>query len=117
MPLPRNAKLLTTKQSRAGKVGPAAENVDPEKVSARPDKGCRGWGSCGAADHHLLTASIAGGELSCQEVIVLTPGWAQEEISIRRHHQCECFCEGHGGGGGSGAPSELPMMGEHAPCP
>ncbi|XP_023782607.1 G2/mitotic-specific cyclin-B3-like isoform X3 [Cyanistes caeruleus] len=31
MPLPRNAKMLTTKQSRAGKVGPAAENVDPEK--------------------------------------------------------------------------------------
>ncbi|NWV59746.1 CCNB3 protein, partial [Malurus elegans] len=31
MPLPRNAKVLTTKQSRAGKVGPAAENVDPEK--------------------------------------------------------------------------------------
>ncbi|NXF13457.1 CCNB3 protein, partial [Smithornis capensis] len=30
-PLPRNAKMLTTKQSRAGKVGPAAENVDPEK--------------------------------------------------------------------------------------
>ncbi|NXH37568.1 CCNB3 protein, partial [Dicaeum eximium] len=31
MLLPRNAKMLTTKQSRAGKVGPAAENVDPEK--------------------------------------------------------------------------------------
>ncbi|NXU68148.1 CCNB3 protein, partial [Horornis vulcanius] len=31
IPLPRNAKMLTTKQSRAGKVGPAAENVDPEK--------------------------------------------------------------------------------------
>ncbi|NXU35957.1 CCNB3 protein, partial [Drymodes brunneopygia] len=31
MPLPRNAKVLTTKQSRAGKTGPAAENVDPEK--------------------------------------------------------------------------------------
>ncbi|XP_071299002.1 G2/mitotic-specific cyclin-B3 isoform X2 [Agelaius tricolor] len=31
MPLPRNAKMLTTKQSRAGKAGPAAENVDPEK--------------------------------------------------------------------------------------
>ncbi|XP_015482055.1 G2/mitotic-specific cyclin-B3 isoform X2 [Parus major] len=31
MPLPRNAKMLSTKQSRAGKVGPAAENVDPEK--------------------------------------------------------------------------------------
>ncbi|NWI06883.1 CCNB3 protein, partial [Tichodroma muraria] len=31
MLLPRNAKMLTTKQHRAGKVGPAAENVDPEK--------------------------------------------------------------------------------------
>ncbi|XP_039940222.1 G2/mitotic-specific cyclin-B3 isoform X3 [Hirundo rustica] len=31
MQLPRNAKTLTTKQSRAGKVVPAAENVDPEK--------------------------------------------------------------------------------------
>ncbi|XP_014746494.1 PREDICTED: G2/mitotic-specific cyclin-B3 isoform X2 [Sturnus vulgaris] len=31
MPLPRNAKMLTTKQPRAGKVGPATENVDPEK--------------------------------------------------------------------------------------
>ncbi|XP_030823430.1 G2/mitotic-specific cyclin-B3 isoform X5 [Geospiza fortis] len=31
MPLPRNAKMLTTKQSRAGKAGPATENVDPEK--------------------------------------------------------------------------------------
>ncbi|XP_041280151.1 G2/mitotic-specific cyclin-B3 isoform X1 [Onychostruthus taczanowskii] len=31
MPLPRNAKMLTTKQTRAGKAGPAAENVDPEK--------------------------------------------------------------------------------------
>ncbi|NXY24281.1 CCNB3 protein, partial [Atrichornis clamosus] len=31
MPLPRNAKMLTAKQSRAGKVDPAAENVDPEK--------------------------------------------------------------------------------------
>ncbi|XP_064568983.1 G2/mitotic-specific cyclin-B3 isoform X4 [Zonotrichia leucophrys gambelii] len=31
MPLPRNAKMLSTKQSRAGKAGPAAENVNPEK--------------------------------------------------------------------------------------
>ncbi|NXN80785.1 CCNB3 protein, partial [Bombycilla garrulus] len=31
MPLPRNAKMLTTKQSRAGKAAVAAENVDPEK--------------------------------------------------------------------------------------
>ncbi|NXC03736.1 CCNB3 protein, partial [Orthonyx spaldingii] len=31
MPLPRNAKMLTTKQLRAGKAGSAAENVDPEK--------------------------------------------------------------------------------------
>ncbi|KAF4795335.1 G2/mitotic-specific cyclin-B3 [Turdus rufiventris] len=31
MPLPRNAKMLTTKQPRAGKVGLATENVDPEK--------------------------------------------------------------------------------------
>ncbi|NXQ79443.1 CCNB3 protein, partial [Nyctibius grandis] len=30
MPLPRNAKVLSTKQPRAGKVGPAAENTDPE---------------------------------------------------------------------------------------
>lgn len=107
MPLPRNAKMLTTKQSRAGKAGPAAENVDPEKVSTEPSQGCR-RGSCGAADHHLLTASIAGGELSCQAVFVLTPGWAQEEISIWRHHQCECFCEG----GGFGAPCEFPMVGD-----
>lgn len=103
MPLPRNAKMLSTKQSRAGKVGPAAENVDPEKVSTEPGRRCRGC-SCGAADHHLLTASIAGGELSCQEVFILTAGRAQEEISIRRHHQCECFCEGEG----FGAPCEPP---------
>lgn len=44
MPLPRNAKVLTTKQSRAGKVGPAAENVDPEKVSTGPGEG---WGEGG----------------------------------------------------------------------
>ncbi|KFP34368.1 G2/mitotic-specific cyclin-B3, partial [Colius striatus] len=31
MPLPRNAKMLSTKQPRAGKVGPAAENADAEK--------------------------------------------------------------------------------------
>ncbi|NWS05570.1 CCNB3 protein, partial [Motacilla alba] len=31
MPLPRNAKMLAAKPSRAGKGGPAAENVDPEK--------------------------------------------------------------------------------------
>ncbi|NXE82743.1 CCNB3 protein, partial [Cochlearius cochlearius] len=31
MPLPRNAKMLSTKQPRAGKVGPAAENANPEK--------------------------------------------------------------------------------------
>ncbi|KFP75786.1 G2/mitotic-specific cyclin-B3, partial [Acanthisitta chloris] len=31
MPLTRNAKMPTTKQTRAGKVGPAVENVDPEK--------------------------------------------------------------------------------------
>uniref|UniRef100_A0A803VBU6 G2/mitotic-specific cyclin-B3 n=1 Tax=Ficedula albicollis TaxID=59894 RepID=A0A803VBU6_FICAL len=31
MLLPRTAKMLTTKQPRAGKVGPATENVDPEK--------------------------------------------------------------------------------------
>ncbi|XP_049684126.1 G2/mitotic-specific cyclin-B3 isoform X4 [Accipiter gentilis] len=31
MPLPRNAKMLSTKQSRAGKVGPAAANPNPEK--------------------------------------------------------------------------------------
>ncbi|NXC21348.1 CCNB3 protein, partial [Corythaeola cristata] len=31
MPLPRNAKMLSTKQPRAGKVGPAAENAKPEK--------------------------------------------------------------------------------------
>ncbi|NWR37695.1 CCNB3 protein, partial [Tachuris rubrigastra] len=30
-PLPRNAKMLATKQTRAGKVGPTVENVDPEK--------------------------------------------------------------------------------------
>ncbi|NXK93705.1 CCNB3 protein, partial [Formicarius rufipectus] len=30
-PLPRNAKMLTTKQTRAGKVGSALENVDVEK--------------------------------------------------------------------------------------
>ncbi|NXQ55800.1 CCNB3 protein, partial [Anthoscopus minutus] len=35
MPLPRNAKVLATKQSRAGKVGPTAENIDPEK-----EEGC-----------------------------------------------------------------------------
>ncbi|NXE15248.1 CCNB3 protein, partial [Lophotis ruficrista] len=31
MPLPRNVKMLSTKQPRAGKVGPAAENANPEK--------------------------------------------------------------------------------------
>ncbi|NXD86330.1 CCNB3 protein, partial [Halcyon senegalensis] len=31
MPLPRNAKMLSTKQPRVGKVGPAAENANPEK--------------------------------------------------------------------------------------
>ncbi|NWX39744.1 CCNB3 protein, partial [Steatornis caripensis] len=31
MPLPRNAKMLSTKQPRAGKVGHAAENSNPEK--------------------------------------------------------------------------------------
>jgi len=47
MPLPRNAKMLSTKQPRAGKVGPAVENANPEKVSPEPGKGCGGllWGS------------------------------------------------------------------------
>lgn len=112
MPLPRNAKMLSTKQSRADKAGPAAENVDPEKVSTEPCKGCR-RGSCGAADHRLLTPSIAGGELSCQEVFILTPGQAQEEISVRRHHQCEYFCED----GGSCPCCELPMAGGAYPMP
>ncbi|NWR62459.1 CCNB3 protein, partial [Bucorvus abyssinicus] len=31
MPLPRNAKIPSTKQPRVGKVGPAAENANPEK--------------------------------------------------------------------------------------
>ncbi|NXW05323.1 CCNB3 protein, partial [Fregetta grallaria] len=31
MPLPRNAKVLSSKQPRAGKVGPAAENASSEK--------------------------------------------------------------------------------------
>ncbi|OWK60592.1 G2/mitotic-specific cyclin-B3 [Lonchura striata] len=31
VPLPRTAKMLATKQPRAGKAGPATENVDPEK--------------------------------------------------------------------------------------
>ncbi|XP_068008318.1 G2/mitotic-specific cyclin-B3 isoform X1 [Melanerpes formicivorus] len=31
MPLPRNAKMLSTKQPRAGKMVPATENVNPEK--------------------------------------------------------------------------------------
>uniref|UniRef100_A0A8C6K078 G2/mitotic-specific cyclin-B3 n=1 Tax=Melopsittacus undulatus TaxID=13146 RepID=A0A8C6K078_MELUD len=31
MPLTRNAKMVTTKQPRAGKMGPAAENANPEK--------------------------------------------------------------------------------------
>ncbi|XP_009946708.1 PREDICTED: G2/mitotic-specific cyclin-B3 [Leptosomus discolor] len=31
MPLPRNTKMLSTKQPRAGKVGHAAENANPEK--------------------------------------------------------------------------------------
>ncbi|NXK12537.1 CCNB3 protein, partial [Herpetotheres cachinnans] len=31
MPLPRNAKMLTTKQPCVGKVGSAAENANPEK--------------------------------------------------------------------------------------
>ncbi|XP_009902624.2 G2/mitotic-specific cyclin-B3 [Dryobates pubescens] len=31
MPLPRNAKMVSTKQPRAGKVAPATENVNPEK--------------------------------------------------------------------------------------
>ncbi|NXG20438.1 CCNB3 protein, partial [Grallaria varia] len=30
-PLPRNTKMLSTKQTRASKAGPAVENVDPEK--------------------------------------------------------------------------------------
>ncbi|KFU93998.1 G2/mitotic-specific cyclin-B3, partial [Chaetura pelagica] len=31
MPLPRNAKMVSTKQPRAAKVGPATENANPEK--------------------------------------------------------------------------------------
>ncbi|NXG76007.1 CCNB3 protein, partial [Baryphthengus martii] len=31
MPLPRNTKMLGTKQSRVGKMGSAVENVNPEK--------------------------------------------------------------------------------------
>ncbi|KAM8987577.1 G2/mitotic-specific cyclin-B3 isoform 3-T3 [Ara ararauna] len=32
MPLTRNAKMVTTKQPRAGKMGPPAENANPEKL-------------------------------------------------------------------------------------
>lgn len=48
MPLPRNAKMLSTKQPRAGKVGPAAENANPEKVSPKLGKRRGGllWGRC-----------------------------------------------------------------------
>ncbi|NXL26952.1 CCNB3 protein, partial [Glaucidium brasilianum] len=38
MPLPRNAKMLSTKQPRAGKVGPATENTDPEKEESSQNK-------------------------------------------------------------------------------
>lgn len=90
MPLPRNARVLSTKQPRAGKVGPAAENANPDKVSPKP-----GWGGgapVGQMAPHLLTASIAGGERSGQEVAILAPGWAQEEVSVWGHHQRECCC-------------------------
>lgn len=92
MPLPRNAKMLSTKQPRAGKVGPAAENVNPEKVSSELGKECVGflWESWLLI---FLMASITGGELSSQEVTFLTTGWAQEEVCIWGHHQCE-FCVG-----------------------
>ncbi|XP_050757798.1 G2/mitotic-specific cyclin-B3 isoform X1 [Gymnogyps californianus] len=40
MPLPRNAKMLSTKQPRAGKVGPAAENANPEKPLLQ-EEGCQ----------------------------------------------------------------------------
>lgn len=81
MPLPRNAKMLSTKQSRAGKVGPAAANPNPEKVSPNPGKGC-GRAPVRQLAPHLQTVSIAGGELSGQEISILTPGWAQEEVGV-----------------------------------
>uniref|UniRef100_A0A8C0I9K0 G2/mitotic-specific cyclin-B3 n=1 Tax=Bubo bubo TaxID=30461 RepID=A0A8C0I9K0_BUBBB len=38
MPLPRNAKMMSTKQPRAGKVGPATENANPEKEESSQTK-------------------------------------------------------------------------------
>ncbi|XP_061224966.1 G2/mitotic-specific cyclin-B3 isoform X2 [Neopsephotus bourkii] len=38
MPLTRNAKMVTTKQPRAGKMGPAAENANPDKEESSQAK-------------------------------------------------------------------------------
>jgi len=76
----------------------------------------------------LLIASVAGGELSGQEVSILTPGWAQEEVGVWGHHQRECFCESggfsaacdtappHPVGVGLGILSSMQSRGSPMPC-
>lgn len=74
--------------SRQG--GPCRRECQPRQGESQTREG--GAAPVGQMAPHLLTASIVGGECSGQEVAILAPGWAQEEVSVWGHHQCECCC-------------------------
>ncbi|NXF76142.1 CCNB3 protein, partial [Sclerurus mexicanus] len=81
-PLPRNAKMLTTKQTRAGKVGSAAENVDPEKEencytkrsSSSPQGGPKKRSAFGDITNARKNQTVAGKK----EAIKVAPAKAQK---------------------------------------
>ncbi|XP_071425877.1 G2/mitotic-specific cyclin-B3 isoform X1 [Pithys albifrons albifrons] len=80
--LPRNAKMLSTKQTRAGKVGPAVENVDPEKEencytkrsSSSPQGGPKKRSAFGDITNARKNQTVAGKK----EAVKVAPSKAQK---------------------------------------
>ncbi|NXS13180.1 CCNB3 protein, partial [Neodrepanis coruscans] len=81
-PLPRNAKMLSTKQPRAGKGGPTAENVDPEKEencyakrsSSSPQGGPKKRSAFGDITNARKNQAVAGKK----EAVKVAPNKAQK---------------------------------------
>ncbi|NXQ34585.1 CCNB3 protein, partial [Alaudala cheleensis] len=91
MPLPRNAKMLTTKQSRAGKAGPAAENVDPEKEeschakrsSSSPQGGPKKRSAFGDITNARKNQVVAGKK----EAVKVVPSKAQKTLGVAKNNE------------------------------
>ncbi|NWI94880.1 CCNB3 protein, partial [Pitta sordida] len=89
-PLPRNAKMLNTKQSRAGKVGPAAEN-DPEKEencyakrsSSSPQGGPKKRSAFGDITNAHKNQAVAGKK----EVVKVAPTKAQKALGVAKNNE------------------------------